>query len=129
MGSGGLIVQFDRLPCGSERPEISLVGRHRREFPLQVVAVGQTNVGIGIVGVAGQRLSEGLLRQIEAFRSALVPVETPFEVELFSLVIRGRMRLPRQPGTRPGPSFGTAIIVTKFPEHHNQRQHNQDGKD
>ena len=82
---GRLLVQLNRLLRSRKRLEIGLIPRHCRELSQQVVAVGEPNVGVGIIAIMRNRLGEGLQSLIQALGSALVLVKAAFKIKVFRL--------------------------------------------
>src|SRR5580698_2395035 len=115
MGGRRSIVEFDRFFGGGECTEVSLVRRHGGKFAQKVIAIGHSNVSVGIVGIAGQSLCERIQGLIEAFGSPLVPVKPSFEVELLSLPVRGRMLSSGQSRALLGSGFRAANTEVEPP--------------
>src|SRR5450631_1312926 len=109
VGIGGLRVELNGFLGRGKRIEKSLVRGHGGEFAQQVVAVGQTNVGVGIAGIARNGLSEGVHSLTQALGSALVPVKTTFEVKLLRLAIGGEMQASGRNGNRLSSGLGVPV--------------------
>jgi len=86
-----LRIEFDRLLRRRKCLEIGFIRGQDREFPQQVVAIGQSDVGVGIIGVARNRLMEGVYSLIQALRRSFVPVEAALEVVVIRFPTGGVM--------------------------------------
>ena len=80
VGSRRSLVEFHRLLCGGQRTGISLFRGHDTELTKQVVAVGQSSIGLGVARIFHDGLREIIDSLVEIFGSPLGPVILAFEI-------------------------------------------------
>jgi hypothetical protein len=78
VGCRGTIVEFHSFFRRRERAWVGFTGRHQSVFAEQVVAVGQTDVGVGVIGIVNDGLGEGIHGLVQTLRRPLVPIEAAF---------------------------------------------------
>ena len=115
MRCGGLVVEFDRFIRGGQRACVGLWGWHERVFAQKVVTVGESDIGLGIVGILDDRLRERVHRLVQAISCSLLPIVTAFEVELLGLAIGGMMSEAGSGGKEGDETVAVALMGTERP--------------